>query len=133
MVMAEGAGVFQPRETVAFDLLQHLLEAVQGKGQLPSWRIPRYQGIGTGTWVEWVEGIDLDDMTPAAFEAFAPDLAAFAVFMWVFGAASIEPESIMNPARADQIYVVQADGTIASDLGSVDEKRAVGKLAGTVF
>ncbi len=122
VVMAEGAGVFQPRETVAFDLLQHLLEAVQREGLLQNWRVPRYQGMGTGSWVEWVEGVDLDDMTPAALEALAPDLAAFAVLMWVFGAAGIEPESIMAPEAADQIYVVQADGLFAPVLGTVDEK-----------
>ena len=122
VVMAEGAGVFQPRETVAFDLLQQLFDAVQSEGLLPNWHIPRYQGIDTGTWVEWIDGKDLDDMDAAELEALAPDLAAFAVLMWVFGAAGIEPESVMARHGAAQIYVVQADGLFAPTLGAANEK-----------
>ncbi|NOR63940.1 MAG: hypothetical protein GQ535_15825 [Rhodobacteraceae bacterium] len=122
VVMAEGAGVFQPRETVAFDLLQHLFEAVQSEGLLLNWGIPRYQGMATGTWVEWISGKDLDDMDAAELEALAPDLAAFAVLMWVFGAAGIEPESVMAQHGGAQIYVVQADGLFAPSLGAADEK-----------
>ncbi len=121
VVMAEGAGVFQPRETVAFDLLQHLFEAVQTEGLLLDWHIPRYSGIATGTWVEWIDGKDLDDMDATELEALAPDLAAFAVLMWVFGAAGIEPESIMARDGENRIYVVQADGLFAPVLGEVDE------------
>ncbi|MBL1437704.1 MAG: hypothetical protein COB08_016060 [Rhodobacteraceae bacterium] len=122
VVMAEGAGVFQPREAVAFELLQHLFATVQREGMLLNWQIPRYLGVATGTWVEWVNGKDLDDMDATELEVLGPDLAAFAVLMWVFGAAGIEPESVMAQQGGDHIYVVQADGLFAPSLGVVDEK-----------
>lgn len=118
VVLAEGAGVLHPRAPYPYTLFSEILSLLQQQGLMKRWRMPQISECAEGTWVEWIEGTDLNDLDEETLQELAPDLAEFAALMWVFGATGIEPEGIL--LSDGKLVLAQIDGIIAPVLGKAD-------------
>ncbi len=131
VVLAEGAGVLHPRAAYPYTLFSNILDLLQAQGMMKNWRMPQISQCDEGTWVEWIDGKDLNDLDENTLQDLAPDLAEFATIMWVLGATGIEPEGIL--LSDGKLVLAQIDGIIAPVLGKPDHLKDLKTIIGMFF
>lgn len=117
-LIGAGGGVLHPRPMPGLDLFKLLLREFRQHGRLMAFDAPRSADGRHGTWVEWVPGEDLNDISQSRRIGIASDIAELAACLWVLGGSGFEIDGVR--VVGDRLSLVQLDGLIAPMLGSTD-------------